>query len=151
MKKKISEPSFKNNIIFDGFPRNIDQAKSLDAMLKKYDQMISLVFNLKVDNSILIKRISGRVSCSVCKKPFNEFFDPPGDASQCTTKECINRHLVKRSDDNEGTVSNRLKVYEESTLPLLKFYEMKGVVRNIDAMRSINQVTNEINGILNDL
>ena len=151
IEKKISEPSFKNNIIFDGFPRNIDQAQSLDLMLKKYDQMISLVLNLKVDKSILVKRISGRVSCSVCKKLFNEFFDPPGDASQCTTKECINRHLVKRSDDNEGTVSNRLKVYEESTLPLLKFYEMKGVVKNIDAMKSINEVTNQINSILSDL
>ena len=151
IEKKISEPSFKNNIIFDGFPRNIDQAQSLDLMLKKYDQIISLVLNLKVDKSILVKRISGRVSCSVCKKLFNEFFDPPGDASQCTTKECINRHLVKRSDDNEGTVRNRLKIYEESTLPLLKFYEMKGVVRHIDAMKSINEVTNEINSILTNL
>jgi len=151
IEKKISEPSIKNNIIFDGFPRNIDQAQSLDLMLKKYDQIISLVLNLKVDNSILVKRISGRVSCSVCKKPFNEFFDPPGDASKCTTKECINRHLVKRSDDNESTVSNRLKIYEESTFPLLKFYEMKGVVKNIDAMKSINEVTSQINGIISDL
>ena len=151
IEKKISEPSIKNNIIFDGFPRNIDQAKSLDLMLKKSDQIISLVLNLKVNNSILVKRISGRVSCSVCKKPFNEFFDPPGDASQCTTKECINRHLIKRSDDNESTVSNRLKIYEESTLPLLKYYEMNGVVKNIDAMKSINEVTNQINGILSDL
>ena len=73
IEKKVSEPSKKNNIIFDGFPRNIQQAQALDAMLNKYDQAISLVLNLKVDNSILVKRISGRVSCSVCKKPFNEF------------------------------------------------------------------------------
>ena len=151
IEKKISDPSIKNNIIFDGFPRNIDQAKSLDLMLKKNDQLISLVINLKVDNSILVKRISGRVSCSVCKKPFNEFFDPPKDASKCSNKECINRDLIKRSDDTKGTVSNRLKIYEDSTLPLLNFYESKGIVKNVDAMMSINEVTNQINGIINEL
>ena len=148
---KISDPLIKNNIIFDGFPRNIKQAKSLDEMLTKYEQQISVVINLKVDNSILIKRISGRISCSVCKKPFNEFFDPPGDPTECTTVECKDRQLVKRSDDNENTVSNRLKTYEESTLPLLKYYKLKGIVKNVDAMKSINDVTNQINSIINDL
>jgi len=151
IEKKISEPSIKNNIIFDGFPRNIDQAKSLDLMLEKYDQKISLVINLKVDNSILVKRISGRVSCSICKKPFNEFFDPPRDHSECVIKECSERNLIKRSDDNENTVSNRLRIYEESTLPLLNFYELKGVVKNVDAMKSINEVTKQINGIIDEL
>ena len=102
-------------------------------------------------NSILVKRISGRISCSVCKKPFNEFFDPPGDATECTTVECKDRELIKRSDDNESTVSNRLKTYEESTLPLLEYYELKGIVKNVDAMKSINEVTNQINSIINDL
>ena len=151
IEKKISEPSTKNNIIFDGFPRNIDQAKSLELMLDKYDQKISLVINLKVDNSILVKRISGRVSCSICKKPFNEFFDPPRDPAECSNNECSKRDLVKRSDDNESTVSNRLKIYEESTLPLLNFYESKGVVKNVDAMKSINEVTNQINSIIDEL
>ena len=151
IEKKISEPSIKNNIIFDGFPRNIKQANSLDTMLKKNNQSISLVINLKVDSSILVKRISGRVSCSVCKKPFNEFFDPPVKPSECITKECINRELIKRSDDNESTVNSRLKIYEESTFPLLKFYELKGVVKNVDAMKSINEVTNQITSIIDDL
>ena len=63
----------------------------------------------------------------------------------------LNRDLIKRSDDNENTVSNRLKIYEESTLPLLNFYESKGVVKNVDAMKSINEVTNQINGIIDEL
>ncbi len=151
IEKKISEPSVKNNIIFDGFPRNIDQAKSLDSMLSKYDQVISLVLNLKVDNSILVKRISGRVSCSICKKPFNEYFDPPVDPSECINERCKNRDLTKRSDDNESTVSNRLSIYQETTLPLLKFYEIKGVVKNVDAMKSIKEVTDQINSELCDL
>ena len=151
IEKKISEPSIKNNIIFDGFPRNIDQAKSLDSMLSKYDQVISLVLNLKVANSILVKRISGRVSCSICKKPFNEYFDPPVDPSECINERCKNRDLTKRSDDNESTVSNRLSIYQETTLPLLKFYEIKGVVKNVDAMKSIKEVTDQINSELCDL
>ncbi len=151
IEKKISDPLVKNSIIFDGYPRNIKQAKSLDIMLKKYEQTISAVINMKVNNSILVKRISGRISCSVCKKPFNEFFDPPGDATECTTVECKDRELIKRSDDNESTVSNRLKTYEESTLPLLEYYELKGIVKNVDAMKSINEVTNQINSIINDL
>jgi len=151
IEKKISDSSIKNSIIFDGFPRNIEQAKSLDTMLKKYEQKISVVINLVVDNSILVKRISGRISCSVCKKPFNEFFDPPGDPAECTTAACIDRELIKRSDDNENTVSNRLRTYEESTLPLLEYYKLKGVVKNVDAMKSINEVTSQINCIFNDL
>ena len=151
IEKKISDSSIKNSIIFDGFPRNIEQAKSLDTMLKKYEQKISVVINLVVDNSILVKRISGRISCSVCKKPFNEFFDPPGDPAECTTAACTDRELIKRSDDNENTVSNRLRTYEESTLPLLEYYKLKGVVKNVDAMKSINEVTSQINSIFNDL
>ena len=151
IEKKISDSSIKNSIIFDGFPRNIEQAKSLDTMLKKYEQKISVVINLVVDNSILVKRISGRISCSVCKKPFNEFFDPPVDPAECTTAACIDRELIKRSDDNENTVSNRLRTYEESTLPLLEYYKLKGVVKNVDAMKSINEVTSQINCIFNDL
>jgi len=151
IEKKISDSSIKNSIIFDGFPRNLEQAKSLDTMLKKYEQKISVVINLVVDNSILVKRISGRISCSVCKKPFNEFFDPPGDPAECTTAACIDRELIKRSDDNENTVSNRLRTYEESTLPLLEYYKLKGVVKNVDAMKSINEVTSQINCIFNDL
>lgn len=151
IEKKISDPLIKNKIIFDGFPRNIEQAKSLDQMLKKYDQEISLIINLKVDYSILVKRISGRLSCSICKKPFNEYFDPPIDTNACADKNCNKRDLIKRSDDNESTVTSRLKTYEEQTLPILNYYKEKGIIRDIDAMMTINEVTSQIKGIINDL
>ncbi|MEK9959488.1 MAG: adenylate kinase [Pelagibacteraceae bacterium] len=151
IEKKISDPSVKNNIIFDGFPRNLEQAKSLDKMLEKYEQKISGIINLKVDYSILVKRISGRVSCSICKKPFNEFFDLPVDPSKCLNSSCANRELIKRSDDNETTVSNRLKTYDEQTLPILDYYSSKGIVKDIDAMKEISEVTAQIKGVINDL
>jgi adenylate kinase len=151
IEKKISDPSIKNNIIFDGFPRNLDQAKSLDQMLKKYDQKISAIINLKVDYSVLVKRISGRVSCSICKKPFNEFFDPPVDPKNCANSQCETRELIKRSDDNESTVTNRLKTYDEQTLPILDYYREKGIVKDVDAMKAINEVTDEIKAIISNL
>jgi adenylate kinase len=71
IENKISNPEYKNRIIFDGFPRNIEQAKSLDNLLKKYNQQMSLALNLKVDNEILVKRITGRVTCSACNRTFS--------------------------------------------------------------------------------
>jgi adenylate kinase len=151
IEKKISDPSVKNNIIFDGFPRNLEQAKSLDDMLDKYNQKISAIINLKVDYSVLVKRISGRVSCSICKKPFNEFFDPPVEPNNCSNNECDSRELIKRSDDNESTVTNRLKTYDDQTLPILDYYRKKGIVKDVDAMKAINEVTGEIKSIISNL
>ena len=144
IEKKLEDKSIENRIIFDGFPRNIDQAKTLDNLLEKHTQSISLVLNLKVDYSILTKRISGRVSCSVCKKTFNEFFDPP-------TACCESRTLIKRSDDNVDTVSKRLKTYDELTLPILDHYAVKNIVSDIDAMREINAVSEQISSIIKGL
>ena len=151
IEKKISDPSVKNNIIFDGFPRNLEQAKSLDNMLNKYNQKISAIINLKVDYSVLVKRISGRVSCSICKKPFNEFFDPPVEPNNCSNNNCGSRELIKRSDDNESTVKNRLKTYDDQTLPILDYYRKKGIVKDMDAMKAINEVTGEIKSIISNL
>lgn len=144
IEKKLEDKSIENRIIFDGFPRNIDQAKTLDNLLEKHSQSISLVLNLNVDYSILTKRISGRVSCSVCKKTFNEFFDPP---IAC----CESRTLIKRSDDNVDTVSKRLKTYDKSTLPILDYYADKNIVSDVDAMREINTVSEQISSIIKGL
>jgi adenylate kinase len=148
IEKKLSDKKIQNRIIFDGFPRNIDQAKTLDNLLKKYSQKISIVLNLKVDYSVLTKRISGRVSCSVCKTTFNEFYDPP---KICEKIECSTRQLIKRSDDNAETVSKRLKTYDESTLPILDYYSSKKLVKDVNAMADINEVSKQISIIIKDL
>ena len=148
LEKKLSDVSIANRIIFDGFPRNIEQAKTLDSLLSKYSQSISLVLNLKVDYSVLTKRISGRVSCSVCKRTFNEFFDPP---VPCENSKCSDRVLNKRSDDNVETVSKRLKTYDESTLPILGYYSSKNIVKDVDAMQDIGSVSKQISSIIKDL
>ncbi len=148
IEKKLSDVSIANRIIFDGFPRNIEQAKTLDSLLSKYSQSISLVLKLKVDYSVLTKRISGRVSCSVCKRTFNEFFDPP---VLCENLKCSDRVLNKRSDDNVETVSKRLKTYDVSTLPILGYYSSKNIVKDVDAMQDIGSVSKQISSIIKDL
>jgi len=142
IEKKLSDKEIKNKIIFDGFPRNLDQVSKLELMLQKHDQKLSKVLNLKVDYSILIKRLSGRISCSICKKTYNEFFDPP------PTNCCQKNEFIKRSDDNEETVSKRLKTYDNETLPILEFYKKQNKVVNIDAMKQITEVRKEIRGII---
>ena len=142
IEKKLSDKEIKNKIIFDGFPRNLDQVSKLELMLQKHDQKLSKVLNLKVDYSILIKRLSGRISCSICKKTYNEFFDPP------PTNFCQKNEFIKRSDDNEETVSKRLKTYDNETLPILEFYKKQNKVVNIDAMKQITEVRKEIRGII---
>ncbi len=140
---KISNINIKNKMIFDGFPRNIEQAKNLEIMLKKYNQNLSKVLNLKVDYSVLIKRISGRISCPVCKNTYNEYFDPP-------PINCKENKMIKRSDDNHETVTKRLKTYDNETLPLLEYYKSQNKVINIDAMKPIDEVRKEIKGVLKD-
>ncbi|MSP06297.1 MAG: adenylate kinase [Candidatus Fonsibacter sp.] len=141
IENKISNPQYKNQIIFDGFPRNLEQAKSLDNLLKKYNQEISLVINLKVDNRILVKRITCRVTCSLCSKTFNTFFDPP---KTCELKGCEQRKLNKRSDDNETTIVKRLKTYDEKTFPVLDYYQKKGIMKNIDGMQEISAISEQL-------
>jgi adenylate kinase len=102
---------------------------------------MSLALNLKVDNQILVKRITGRVTCSACNKTFNTFFDPP---KNCDLKECGQRKLITRSDDNEETIVKRLKTYDEKTFPVLDYYLKKGIMKNIDGMQEINAISDQL-------
>jgi adenylate kinase len=141
IENKISNYQYKNRIIFDGFPRNLEQAKSLDNLLKKYNQQINLALNLKVDNQILIKRITGRVTCSVCNKTFNTFFDSP---KKCDLRNCDQKNFITRSDDNKETIAKRLKTYDEKTFPVLDYYLKKGIMKNIDGMQEINAISDQL-------
>jgi len=148
LEKKVSTPKYSNRIIFDGYPRNINQAKSLDDLLKKYNQKMSLALNLKVKNDILVKRVVGRLTCSVCKRTFNTFFDPP---ITCDKPLCSSRELKKRLDDNEETISKRLKTYDEKTFPVIDYYVQKGIMKNVDGMQEIQSISEQLITIIRAL
>ena len=141
----VSNKNNLNKLIFDGYPRNLSQAKSLDVLLKKNNQIISLVLNLKVDEDIIVKRILGRQICSNCGSTFNEFFNP----SNFKTHKCDTKYLRKRSDDNEKTIKNRFSVYNNDTYPILRYYKECNLLREINAMNKIDQIYEEICQIIN--
>jgi len=124
--KKITSEDCKNGFILDGFPRNLSQASSLDTLLTDLNVSLEHVFLIDLPTDLIIKRCVGRITCDTCGKIENEYFSDfkEGDA-------CGEGVFVKRADDNEETVTNRLKVYSEQTEPIIKFYEEKGILHRI--------------------
>jgi len=143
----VSDKKFYNRLIFDGYPRTIEQAKSLNLSLKKYNQKISCVLSLNVEKKFILKRILGRQTCSKCGIIFNKYFKPPTKKNH----SCDPSFLKTRSDDNEETVINRLKEYLDKTLPILDFYKDQNLLHQINGIEEIDQIFEKIRGILTSL
>ena len=124
--KKITSNDCKNGFILDGFPRNLSQASSLDVLLSDLSASIEYVFFIDVPTDLIIKRCVGRITCDTCGKIENEYFSNFKEGDKCGDGV-----YVKRADDNEETVTNRLKVYSEQTEPIIDFYEKKGILHRI--------------------
>ena len=148
MNDLISKNLLKNEIyeklIFDGYPRNLNQAIELDNMIKIKGKKISCVLSLEVDKNTVIKRISGRQTCANCGLIFNKYFSPPTDSNH----KCDKKFLIKRSDDNETTLENRFDTYYKKTLPILNYYKKQNLFHQINGMAEINDIYKEIRGII---
>ena len=140
----LSHKKFHNRLIFDGYPRNLNQAKNLDLLIKKHDQKISYVFSLNVDKELLIKRILGRQTCTNCGSIFNEYFRPSTNKNHT----CGTKFLVKRSEDNEKTILYRFQAYLDKTLPILDFYKKLNLLHQINGRPEIDQIFKEICAIM---
>jgi len=140
----LSNKDYFNRLIFDGYPRNINQVKHLDSLINKYDQKISYVLSLKVDKDVIIKRIIGRQICSKCGLTFNEFFNLPMKKNHL----CDIKFLKKRSDDNEKTARNRFETYIKETLPVLDYYKNLNLLFEIDGTDHIHVIYKEIRRII---
>ena len=143
----LSDKNYFNRIIFDGYPRNLNQVKYLDVLTKKFNQKISCVFSLKIDQDVTIKRIIGRQVCSRCGLTFNEFFNPAATENH----HCDPKFLQKRSDDNEKTAKNRFTTYIKETLPILDYYQNQNLLYEIDGMQDISIIYKEIYRIIHSL
>ena len=145
--KILSDKKFYNRLIFDGYPRNLEQAKNLDLQVKKYKQKVSCVLSLDVDKESIIKRILGRHTCTNCGLIFNEYFCPSSNKNH----SCDPKFLIRRSDDNEKTILNRFETYLNKTLPILDFYKEQNLLYRINGMAEIDQIFDKIRNIIASL
>jgi adenylate kinase len=144
LKKVIINDNYRNRIIFDGYPRNINQAETLEIMLNTDNQSINFIFFLKVSRETIEKRILGRVICDKCNKTMNEFFNK-GDIEK---HECGTNYLKKRKDDNQETIITRYEEYMMKTNPVLNFYSSRSYFHEIDGNQKIQVITGKIEQIL---
>jgi len=145
--KVLSNKKLYNRLIFDGYPRTIEQAKNLDLSLKMYNQKISCVLSLNIEKKFILKRILGRLTCSNCGTIFNKYFKPASKQNH----SCDASFLKKRSDDNEKIVINRFKEYLNKTLPILNFYKDQNLLHQINGIEGIDQIFDKIRGIIASL
>jgi len=125
VRDRLAEPDAAHGFLLDGFPRTIEQAGRLDAMLAEAGRAVSHAVLIEVPEDELVQRISGRRSCAGCGKLYNVTFDPPRAEDVC---DVCGAALLQRADDNEETVRNRLVVYRRQTAPLVSYYAERGVL-----------------------
>tara|TARA_B110000037_G_scaffold126390_1_gene143957 strand:+ start:21 stop:662 length:642 start_codon:yes stop_codon:yes gene_type:complete len=145
LRQSITNLKFRDRIIFDGYPRNVEQAKNLETILKEFDQTIGHIILLNVSKDIIEKRIMGRMTCDKCNMVLNEYFNK----EQIELHPCGKEFLQKRKDDNFDVVIARYETYMKTTKPVLDFYSKNANFTEIDGAAEIDQITNKINAVLN--
>ena len=130
MKDVLSKCDTSKGIIFDGFPRTINQAYALDEMLSSLNLKLDKVLVLDIDDDILIKRITGRMVCSKCNSLYNSYFKIPHIEGKC---DVCGSDLYKRKDDNLDSLNERLSEYHINAESLVSYYDKFNIVRHIDA------------------
>ena len=144
--ERISKPDVANGFILDGFPRTVAQAEALDTMLSDKGLKLDHVIEMKVVDDILVERITGRYTCAKCGKGYHDVFEKPKVDGVCDV--CGSTEFKRRADDNADTVKTRLAQYHEQTAPILPYYQSRGVLKTVDGMAEIDDVTKQIEGIL---
>jgi len=133
LKERITEDDCKKGYILDGYPRNVAQAEGLEAITGPLDKVVCI----DVDDAVILDRMTGRRSCPKCGEMYHTKYNPPKTDSIC---DRCGESLIQRKDDNEETVKNRLKVYHETTAPVIDFYDKKGIVCRIDGQGDIDDI-----------
>jgi len=145
IRERLGAGDTRRGFILDGFPRTLAQAEALERLLRDLTQPLDAVVQLEVDAAELVRRISGRRCCADCGRVFNLFTSPrTAIESEPCPKTGAPHRLTQRPDDNEATVAERLRVYEEKTRPLIDFYRARGLLRVIDATGDVEEVSRRL-------
>jgi len=145
LKQTILNLKFRDRIIFDGYPRTVDQAYNLDQILIEFNQKIDLIISLVVPREIIEKRIIGRVTCDKCNLTLNEFFNK----EDIELHPCGKEFFVKRKDDNVKTIMSRYDIYTKTTEPVLNFLSKNSNFQEIDGTLEIDEITRKIDIFIN--
>jgi adenylate kinase len=137
VKEKLTDPSCANGFILDGFPRTVPQAEALGVALASKGIALGRVVNFQVSREDVVRRLSGRRSCSKCQATYHVDFAPPKVDGIC---DRCGEPLVQRSDDRRDAIEMRLKVYDEQTAPLVRYYQERGLLFQLDGSGAVDVV-----------
>ena len=137
IRERLALDDCRGGFVLDGFPRNLSQARALEPVLAEIGQPLDAAVLLDVDFDILMKRLTGRRTCSVTGRLLNVYFSPQSEIDACIE---AGGELVQRADDNEETIGNRLQVYRDQTEPLIAHYRDMGLLKIVDGEGDMEQV-----------
>ncbi len=144
--ERIGRADCARGFVLDGFPRTIAQAEALDSMLAARGEKLDAVIEIRVEREALVERIAGRFACAKCGAGYHDRFKRPKVEGVCD--RCGGTEFVRRKDDNAEAVRTRLEAYEAQTAPLLPYYRERGLLRTVDGMLPIAEVTAAIGRVL---
>lgn len=149
MDRRLDRDDCRRGFILDGFPRTVPQADALEKMLASKKLALDVVVSIEVDDEAMIERISGRFSCAKCGAGYHDTFQRPKVEGVCDA--CGSAEFIRRKDDNAETVRERLKAYHAQTKPIIAFYDERGLVRRVDGMGAIDEVTERVQSVIDKL
>lgn len=147
--ERVDQDDCKKGFILDGFPRTLEQADALADMFAEKGMALDTVIELEVDDDALVERVSGRFTCGNCGEGYHDTFKKPADPDKCD--KCGASDFKRRADDNAETMRTRLQSYYKETAPLVGYYYANDLLERVDGMGEIDNISGDINKILESL